>query len=170
MISKATLNDAAGLTALVNAAYRGDSSKKGWTTEADLLDGIRIDEQKLMDLIRKKDSMILKYTDEQSNITGCVHLEKHGDKLYLGLLATSPELQRKGIGKELLKAAEKEAEKLNCHSIYMTVITERTELIAWYVKHGYVNTRKKKPFLVDDPRFGIPKKMLEFVVLEKNIL
>ena len=29
------------LVRLVNSAYRGESSKKGWTTEADLLDGIR---------------------------------------------------------------------------------------------------------------------------------
>ena len=169
MISKATLNDVSELNALVNSAYRGDSSRRGWTTEADLLDGIRIDEDRLTELIQKPDSMILKYTEEPNKIIACVHLEKEILKLYLGMLTVSPELQGKGIGKEMLWAAEKEAKKFLCRSIYMTVLTDRTELIAWYNRHGYLNTGNIEPFPSGDPRFGLPKKYLEFVVLEKKM-
>jgi ribosomal protein S18 acetylase RimI-like enzyme len=169
MITKATLNDVPALNVLVNSAYRGESSKKGWTTEADLLGGIRIDEERLTKLIEKRGSQILKYTDEQNNILACVNLEKRSDKLYLGMLTVSPELQGKGIGKELLKAAESEAVKLDCTSIYMSVITDRTELMDWYIRHGYVNTGVKNPFPMNDPKFGLPKKELEFVILEKVI-
>jgi ribosomal protein S18 acetylase RimI-like enzyme len=168
-ILPAILNDVETLVLLVNSAYRGESSRKGWTTEADFLDGIRIDVDRLAEMIQRKDTVILKCIEEQNEIVGCVHLEKHQNKLYLGMLTVSPELQNKGIGKKLLEASELEAKKFNCTSIYMTVITERVELIAWYERHGYVNTKKKKPFPMNDSRFGLPKKRLEFVVLEKMI-
>ena len=169
MISKAELKDVPELNALVNSAYRGDSSRQGWTTEADLLDGIRVDVQRLEEIINKPGAMILKYADDKNKITACVHLEKKGNKLYLGMLTVSPLLQGKGIGNELLRMAEAEAKKLLCSSIYMTVITDRIELITWYERHGYINTGEIKPFPHGDPRFGLPKKHLEFVVLEKNL-
>ena len=169
MITKATLNDVSELTILVNSAYRGEFSKNGWTTEADLLGGIRIDEERMEELISKPDSVVLKYLNDENKIIACVHLEKHEAKLYLGMLTVSPLLQARGIGKLFLKAAEDEARKQNCTSIYMSVITARTELIAWYERHGYVNTGIKKPFPKHDPRFGLPKTELEFVMLEKII-
>ena len=53
MITKATIEDVKALNNLVNSAYRGESSKKGWTYEADLLGGIRITEEELTDTIQK---------------------------------------------------------------------------------------------------------------------
>jgi len=168
MISVAELKDISELNALVNSAYRGDSSRQGWTTEADLLGGIRIDEERLMELIQKQHSIILKYT-ASNKIIGCVHLERKGDKMYLGMLTVSPTLQSRGIGKELIRASEAYAKEQNCISVYMSVITDRVELIAWYEKYGYKNTGIKKPFPMGNPRFGLPKKQLEFVILEKNL-
>lgn len=169
MISAAELKDVSELNALVNSAYRGESSKQGWTTEADLLDGIRIDDERLTELIQKGDSVILKYTDSSNKIIGCVHLENKHDRMYLGMLTVSPMLQARGIGKELMQAAETHARKHSCNSVYMSVITARPELLAWYEKHGYKNTGIKKQFPSEDPRFGLPKKELEFVILEKNL-
>jgi ribosomal protein S18 acetylase RimI-like enzyme len=166
----ASTEDIPALNILVNSAYRGESSKQGWTTEADLLDGIRTDEKGLQNTLEKPNSWILKCVDELSQILACVHLEKNADQLYLGMLTVAPNLQNKGIGKLLLLEAEKMASQQACTSIYMTVITERTELIAWYEKHGYINTGITKPFPMDDPAFGLPKKQLEFVVLQKDIL
>jgi ribosomal protein S18 acetylase RimI-like enzyme len=168
MIIRATQDDVKALNALVNSAYRGESSKQGWTTEADLLGGIRIDEERIAELIATPGSVILKYLDEQNKLTGCVHLEKKGDKLYLGMLTVSPVEQSRGIGKQLMSSAEEVAQKQNCFTIFMTVLTDRTELIAWYERLGYVNTEEKRPFPMNDPRFGLPKKFLEFVVLEKK--
>jgi len=169
MVLKADINDVSILNLLVNSAYRGETSKLGWTTEADLLDGIRVDDERLTEQIEKPGSLILKCLDEQQNIVGCVHLEKKGRKLYLGMLAVAPIKQGRGIGKKLMNSAEEHARKLNCISIYMTVITDRTELIAWYERYGYSDTGETKPFPEGDPRFGLPKKHLEFVVLEKKI-
>lgn len=168
MVAVANENDIAALNVLINSAYRGDSSKQGWTTEADLLDGIRTDEEAIKELINQEGSVILKFT-EGDHVYGCVHLKQEENKLYLGMLTVSPRLQNKGIGKILLAAAEEEALKRNCIAVFMSVISIRTELINWYEKHGYVNTGKKKPFPENDPRFGIPKVKLEFIILEKKV-
>lgn len=159
---------------LVNSAYRGDSSRKGWTTEADLLDGQRVDRQGILEVINKEDSTILIATeeneDEEGEILGCVHIEKQGDKMYLGMLTVQPNLQKKGIGKKLIEESEAFADFWDCKKISMTVISVRTELISWYQKLGFKLTAEKKPFPKDDPRFGLPKvDNLEFVVLEKPV-
>ena len=168
MITKATLDDIPELNSLVNSAYRGESSKKGWTTEEHLLGGIRTDEEGLLQTFGNEQITILKYT-ENDKIIGTVSLEKQGEKLYLGMLTVSPDLQGGGIGKQLLKAAEVFAQEENIPKIIMTVISVRTELIAWYERHGYVRTGETKPFPMDDPNFGMPKEFLEFIVLEKNV-
>jgi ribosomal protein S18 acetylase RimI-like enzyme len=88
--------------------------------------------------------------------------------MYLGMLTVSPELQARGIGKELLKAAEEYAVTKSCFSMVMTVITLRNELIELYMRRGYRDTGERKPF-PGDPRFGIPKQPLEFLVMEKPL-
>lgn len=168
MTTIATEKDIAALNVLVNSAYRGESSKQGWTTEADLLGGIRTDNEALEEMIGSNDACFLKY-EEDGKLLGCVYLKKENKKLYLGMLTVAPQLQNKGIGKILLKASEDEARKRNCTAIFMTVISQRTELINWYKKHGYVDTGEKKPFPENDPRFGIPKTKLEFIVMEKKL-
>ena len=168
MITKATTNDIPELNILVNSAYRGESSKKGWTTEEHLLGGIRTDEEGLLQTFENEQITILKYT-ENDKIIGTVSLEKQGEKLYLGMLTVSPDLQGGGVGKQLLKAAEVFAREEKIPKIVMTVISVRAELIAWYERHGYIRMGETKPFPMDDPNFGMPKEFLEFVVLEKNV-
>jgi ribosomal protein S18 acetylase RimI-like enzyme len=165
-ISKATIQDIPELVTLINSAYRGEHSKKGWTTEANLLDGVRTDPDSLEKMMTKKNAVILKYSDEDSGVQGCVYLEEKGRKMYLGMLTVSPLLQAKGIGKKLLVQAEKYAEDKKCSTVEMTVISVRDELIKWYEKYGYRKTGETKPFPTD-PKFGIPKQPLEFIVMEK---
>lgn len=167
-IIPATVADANELDLLVNSAYRGDSSRQGWTTEADLLDGTRTDAAALADLIKTPGTIVLKYI-EDNQLLGCVELRDEKRTLYLGMLTVKPNLQGKGIGKILLRAAEEEAKKRGYTAIRMTVISSRKELIDWYVRHGYQFTGERKPFSFNDPRFGQPKVKLEFVVLEKKI-
>lgn len=154
------------LVKLVNSAYRGDSSKKGWTTEADLLDGIRTDEEALGQLMHQPGSVILKCTNQNNELVGCVNLQKQQAKIYLGMLTVSPLIQAQGIGKKMLEAAEDYARQEHCSSIVMTVISLRKELIEWYERRGYHQTEERHPF-PSDPRFGIPRQQLEFVVMEK---
>lgn len=168
MITKATLQDIPALNALINSAYRGESSKKGWTTEANLLEGKRTTEEELTETIEDKSNTILKFT-ENDQIIGSVLLVEKKDKLYLGMLTVSPELQNSGIGKKLLQQAEVYAKSLGLPTIVMTVISVREELLAWYNRNGYVDTGKREPFPESDVHVTISKDPLEFIVLEKKV-
>lgn len=164
-----TIQDIPRLVALINSAYRGDTSKKGWTTEADLLKGeIRTNEETIEQLMQGVGAVFLKYVNEKNEIEGCVFLEKKGNKLYLGMLSVSPKLQAKGTGKQLMNAAAGYAKQEGCGLIFMRVISLRHELIKWYEKQGYYKTGQTEPFPNDD-RFGIPTQPLEFLIMEKKI-
>jgi ribosomal protein S18 acetylase RimI-like enzyme len=168
MIAKSTVGDVSNLNELVNAAYRGETSKKGWTTEANLLEGSRTTEKELLEIIQNKKNTILKCT-ENNRIIGCVLLVDKGTKLYLGMLTVSPELQNSGIGKKLLHEAEIQALALGLSTIVMTVISVREELIAWYKRHGYVDTGTRESFPLNGTDAIIANQALEFIVLEKKI-
>lgn len=162
--------DVTYLVALMDSAYRGENSKQGWTSEADLFIGNkRTDETTVTNLIKRPGSVFLKYLNNKGILEGCVLLHKKDNRIYLGMFSVSPLAQGKGIGKKLLAAADDYAKELNCTSIYMTVITVREELIAWYERNGYKKTGKVLPFPVDE-RYGIPTQPLEMLVLEKNLL
>jgi ribosomal protein S18 acetylase RimI-like enzyme len=157
------------ITSLLNRAYRGESSKQGWTTEAHLIAGeVRADENMIQETMDKPDSVFLMYTDEAGAIAGCVNLQKHDNRIYLGMLSVWPQLQGKGIGKKLLQAANDYALLVNCRSVYMSVISARTELIDWYKRHGYSDTGERKPF-PEDGITGTHLQPLEFIILEKKL-
>jgi N-acetylglutamate synthase-like GNAT family acetyltransferase len=169
---QATYPDAAELVALVNSAYRGESSLQGWTTESHLLDGIRIDEPTMREYLQARDTVILKHVNDEGNIIACVYLQMFSNKkLYLGMLTVSPNLQAAGIGRRLLLEADIQAKEWGCKTIFMTVISTRTELIDWYKRRGYADTGKREPFH-DTKRFGIPRNQepIELMVLEKEIV
>ncbi len=168
MIQVSTIENAAELVALINSGYRGEVSKQGWTTEADILGGIRTNEDNIKDLINKPNAQLLKYVNSDGKIIGCVYLEKQEDALYLGMLCVSPALQGGGVGKALLYKGDDVAKVQGVKKVKMTVISVRTELIAWYERHGYYSTGEVKPF-EGDGLFGEPLMPLEFIVLEKLI-
>jgi len=168
-ISKADLTDIPELVALINSAYRGDGSKQGWTTEAELLKGSqRIDVESIQKNMEIPKAVFLKCLNEEGQIIGTVYLEQKDKKIYLGMLSVSPGLQGRGTGKQLLAAADQYAKDLDCPILYMTVISVREELITWYERHGYAKTGEKIPFRPEE-KFGIPTQPLEFAVLEKTI-
>ncbi|MEY4617748.1 MAG: hypothetical protein RJB66_2708 [Pseudomonadota bacterium] len=167
----ALLSQVKEIAHLVNGAYRGEGSKIGWTTEADLLDGQRADAGLIAALVNPPDSKILLAISQTSQqVIGCVHLEKRNTIMYLGMLVVMPGLQAQGLGKQMIVEAQKQAHLWGCDEIEMSVLSVRAELIAWYVKQGFMLTGERKPFPSHDPRFGIPKvSNLEFVILKKNL-
>ena len=169
-IAIATIADSAAIINLLNSAYRGETSKQGWTTEAHLIAGeSRTDDAGLQQVMQQAGSVILKYTDAAQQVIGCVNLQQHGNKIYLGMFSVSPLQQGGGIGKQILLAAEEHAKHLQCTAIYMSVISVRTELINWYQRHGYSDTGERKPF-VEDAVTGKHLQQLEFMTLEKSLL
>ena len=167
MITASTIEDIPELVKLINSAYRGESSKKGWTTEAFLLEGeLRTDEAMLTEILGRPNAVILKYL-ENGRISGSVFLEKQERGLYLGMLTVDPLKQANGIGKKLMKAAEEYAKENECPCIFMNVISVRNELVTWYERQGYYKTGEKKP-LPSDTRFGKPTQPLEFAIMQKD--
>ncbi len=162
--------DVAAIVALVESAYRGDSSRAGWTTEADLLDGQRTDPEAVAAHITAPDSVIL-LAERDGRLLACCHLERHDDHAYFGMFAVRPDLQGGGLGKAVIAEAERHArDEWDVPQLHMTVITVRAELIAWYERRGYVRTGQRSPFPYGDERFGLPRREdLEFELLVKKL-
>jgi ribosomal protein S18 acetylase RimI-like enzyme len=169
MIAQAVQEDIPLIVDLLNSAYRGERSQKGWTTEAHLIAGdVRTDEADVLKVFQQPGSVILKYVNDAGEIIGTVNLQQHERGIYLGMFAVNPHLQGGGIGKQLLKAADDHAKKVGSATIYMSVISVRTELIDWYKRHGFAETGERKPF-VQDNLTGRHLQPLEFLILEKQI-
>ena len=164
----ATLHDTPALVALVTSAYRGDASRAGWTTEADILDGARIGPDVLRaDLERPRSKIVL--LEQAGNLLACAHVAEDDGAGYFGMFAVAPTLQGGGIGKRLLAECERIArDDWHLPVMRMTVIDVRDALIAFYQRRGYQRTGVFKPFPYGDARFGEPKRDdLRFEVLEK---
>lgn len=165
----ATAEDIDAIVALVESAYRGESSRAGWTTEADLLGGQRTDSEEVERLIKRPSSYIL-LCEQQGQLLATVHLLQQPHQVILGMFAVSPGQQAKGIGSCLLAEAEKHVfQEWKLGRLQMYVIAQRKELIAWYQRRGYLVTDEVKSFPYGDVRYGIPKRDdLYLQVLEKR--
>lgn len=166
----ATADDAPAIVALVESAYRGESSRAGWTTEADLLDGQRTDLDDVLGLVRDPSSrVVLALRDD--DLVGCANLRREDGAGYFGMFSVRPTLQGQRIGDALLRECERIArDEWRLPSMRMSVIWSRAELIAWYRRRGYVESGERKPFPYGDPRFGLPRRDdLAFIVLHKAL-
>ncbi len=167
----ATEADIPALVALVTSAYRGEASRAGWTTEADLLEGARIDPEVLRADIARPRSRVLIAEDAAGRLLACAHVAEDEGAGYFGMFAVRPDLQGGGTGSRLLAECERVArEEWALPAMRMTVIDLRTPLIAWYQRRGYRRTGVLKPFPYGDERFGIPlRDDLRFELLEKHL-
>lgn len=158
------------LVDLVTSAYRGERSRAGWTTEADLLEGNRIAPDVLAADLDRPRSLVL-VAERDGETLACAHVAVDGDAAYFGMFAVRPGLQGRGIGDAVLAEAERIARfELGQATMRMTVIDLRGELIAWYQRRGYRRTGRFKPFPYGDSRFGRPlREDLRFEILEKNL-
>jgi ribosomal protein S18 acetylase RimI-like enzyme len=168
----ATVADAEALVALIESAYRGDSSRAGWTTEADILGGRRTDPEAVTGVITTPNSRLL-YIERDGALIGCCQLQRRGpDAAYFGMFAVSPGAQGGGLGRQIISEAERTVrETWDAREMQMTVITVREDLIAWYERRGYRRTGKLFPFPYGDERFGVPRRDdLEFELLAKPLV
>ncbi|KAI1841103.1 hypothetical protein JX265_013204 [Neoarthrinium moseri] len=169
----ATPEDIGLLLPLINSAYRGEESRAGWTTEADLLISERIDASGLLDKIQSPDTVILLAADGNDVLASCCELVWRPEKgiAYFGLFAVNPKRQGGGIGRQVLLYAEDYASRQwGAYKMEMTVIWLREEIIAWYARRGYRKTGETRPFPYAD--IGNGKALrgdLYFEVLVKDI-
>lgn len=164
----ATDADVEALVALIHSAYRGDASRAGWTTEADLLEGQRTDPAGVRDAMAGGRMLV---GERDGVVVACCQLLRRGDAAYFGMFAVSPALQGSGLGKAVLSEAERVArEEWDATTMEMTVIAQRAELIAFYERRGFRATGDVSPFPYGDERFGLPQRDdLHFVELVKQL-
>ncbi|WP_406011528.1 GNAT family N-acetyltransferase [Streptomyces sp. NBC_00637] len=164
-------SDVDALVALIESAYRGDASRAGWTTEADILQGQRTDPDGVLAVIKAPDSRLLT-VERQGRIVACCQLEHRGAHAYFGMFAVSPTVQGAGLGKTVMAEAERRArETWGVTEMHMTVISVREDLIAWYERRGYRRTGRMTPFPYGDERFGVPQRDdLQFELLVKELV
>ncbi|MFD4583749.1 GNAT family N-acetyltransferase [Streptomyces sp. NPDC058434] len=166
----ATASDVPALVELIESAYRGDSSRTGWTTEADILDGQRTDPEGVRQVIGASGSRLL-VVERDGEIVACCQLEHRGGAAYFGMFAVRPGLQGGGLGRLVIAEAERlVGEAWGVSEMHMTVISVREELIAWYERRGYRRTGRMTPFPYGDERFGVPRRDdLQFELLVKHL-
>ncbi|KAK4449801.1 acyl-CoA N-acyltransferase [Podospora aff. communis PSN243] len=170
----ATPSDAPLLQPLVQSAYRGDSSRQGWTTEADLLAGERISVSGVLSKITTPNSAVLIGTDPSGTLTACCEVVKRSDDVaYFGMFAVDPKRQAGGFGRQVLNYAEKwVVREWGVKRMEMSVIWTRVELIAWYGRRGYRVTGEKGEFPYHELEDGgkALKEDLHFEILEKVLV
>ena len=171
VIRDAAVSDIPALHRLIESAYRGDASRIGWTTEADLLAGQRTDPDDLASIMADPAQAILAAWRGEE-LQGCVLIaDRGGGTGYFGMLSVSPTLQAGGLGRRLVEAAHAElARRFGARRVRISVFPQRDTLIAWYRRLGYAQTGETLPFPYGDPRFGLPlRDDLHFIVMERPL-
>lgn len=175
-MTETTIRDAApvdipALHRLIESAYRGEASRAGWTTEADLLDGQRTDPEDLAGILADpKQALLSAWRGDE--LVGCVLIADRGEGTgYFGMLSVSPTLQAGGLGRRLVEAAHRTlADRFGARRVRISVFPQRENLIHWYERLGYSKTGGTLPFPYGDPRFGLPKRDdLYFIVMEREL-
>lgn len=167
--------DVESVVDLVQSAYRGERSRAGWTTEADLIDGPRTDAGLVEAVLGREDAEILLAADRTSDrLVGCAEISTYdgpGGGGYFGMFAVEPTLQGRGIGGAVLEEIERIVrDDRGLDRLVLVVISLRIEMIDLYSRRGFVPTGEVHRFPYDEPRYGSPRRDdLELLVMAKDL-
>jgi GNAT superfamily N-acetyltransferase len=123
----ATEPDLPNLMALINQAFK---------VEAFFIEGDRLSPEDTRAYFKKGRFLL---ADENSALAGVIYVELRSDRSYFGLLSVNPDLQKTGLGRRLIAAAEEFAREMGAHHMDITVVNLRTELPPFYRKLGYID-------------------------------
>lgn len=165
----ASPDEAPQITALIERAYRGEESKSGWTSEADLLTGPRTSVDEIAAIMRDPLARFIVASDSTKDLAACALIRNEEASGYFGMFAVRPDIQGGGLGKTMLEAAERHIKDLwRLDTVYMTVINLRHDLIAYYERRGYKRTGERKPFPFDAAP-GATRRDFHLAVLRKTL-
>ena len=118
--------DAAALADLINLAYEA---------ERFFVLGDRTNEDDVRREMTRGTFLVA--TDSGGRLVGCVIVEATGTVGQFGMLAVDPALQGRGIGRQLIAAAETEVRQAGAASMEILVVNLRDDLLALYGRLGY---------------------------------
>jgi len=130
MIRPATDDDADAVTTIVRAAFEGFIPRMGVAPIPMVMD-------------YRAAIAAGKVWVAGEPIAGLVLLEDEPESLLLDVLAVSPDAQGRGIGAALLAFTESEARARGFDRITLYTNAAMTENIAYYPRHGYVETGRE---------------------------
>ena len=160
------------VVALINRAYRGRGTARGWNGEVAYIEGDRTSEARLREeLAGATGASLLLWRRADGSLRGCVWLAPEAEGAWhLGSLAVDPGEQGAGLGRRLLRAAEDHVHALGGREVRIRVVNVRSALLAWYARRGYAVTGEIEAFPYDDDRVGRPlRDDLSLVVLRKAL-
>lgn len=151
-IREAKVHESEALAQLINAAFHVERAFKN---------GDRTTIAEIKDMFPAGRFLV---AEDNGRILGTVFIRITGDSGYFGLLSVDPGLQRSGIGRTLMQAAEKYCEERGCREMTMRIVDARQDLPGYYSRFGYkVTGREPVPA-------GIPfTKPVEFVNMAKRL-
>ena len=136
-IRPASEEDVPALARLINAAF---------VVEQVVFDGNRVDDLGVRAYMSGGTFLV---AEDYDGLAGCVYIETHGDRSYLGLLSVQPRRQGAGLGRQLVAAAENLARESGSHVMDLRVISARgDQLLPFYQRLGYEVVRTE-PFRAD---------------------
>lgn len=142
-ITLASIHDAERIKTLINQAYRGE---QGWTKETDIVQGGRTSTDDVRALIQREDARLF-VAKIHDVIAACICIEDKQEQAYIGTFAVNPAYQNQGLGQQMLDFAEQYViEQLPANTLAMVVISQRTELIAYYQRRGYTRTGEQSDY------------------------
>ncbi|MEK8034574.1 GNAT family N-acetyltransferase [Ideonella sp. DXS29W] len=148
---------------LVNRAYRPGlggpgHAVAGWTHESALVSGPRLTLVQARGLWTA-DTEVLVLDGSVGGLAACVHLRRAGFDACIGLLAADPAQQGSGLGSRLLAAAERHAlEVWGSDRACISVVAERSELVAYYQRRGYVRRGNEVGPYPASAGIGLPRR------------
>lgn len=129
MLRIAEIGEADAITTLINAAFRN--------AESFLIDRDRVDRDTVHAFMKSGKFLV---ADEDGALAGCVYVERHGERGYLGLLSVDPQRQNSGLGSSLMSEAERYCAVAGCKFMDLRIVNVRRELPSFYQRRGYVTT------------------------------
>ncbi len=137
-IAVASADDVPALVRVINAAYE---------VEKFFISGDRTDAKTVRRLMLNGEFLVTR--DDAGQVTGCVFVERRGERGYFGMLSVDPSRQHGGIGRQLVHAAESRARVAGCTAMDIRVVNLRVELPPFYRRLGYVDNGTEP---ASDPR------------------
>lgn len=134
---RAMMGDLHVLSDMINDCYRQPAYGRDWTSEAQWLEGDRIQPLQLQQLMFQDQWLLV--AEQQQSVVGCCLLQPQ--QASLGMLTVKRGWQGRGIGRQLVHQAEQLAfQQWELTLLSLWVLSPRADLIQYYQRLGYALT------------------------------